>query len=223
MLNNGILEINKLNKDFYEKHAESFDRSRGFYWEIFQDSLKYLKNGFKVLDLGCGNARYLKFLIENGFQIKYNGIDSNEKFIKDNSFKFPEYKFEQIDILESINKLNEKYDFLVVFGVTHHLPSREFRKTWFKEISEMVNKNGICILSFWNFDKDKNNENIKLNYYIKERGDYFLGWKGDYSSHRFCHEYSEEEISEIKKIFSDFLLLEDYFKEDNRYLIFQKN
>jgi len=222
MLNNGILEIIKLTNDFYFKHAESFDRSREFYWKIFEDSLNYLKNGQKILDLGCGNARYFKFLKEKNLQIDYLGLDSNQVFINENKVKYPDAKFEQLDLISSLKEISQKFDLITVFGVTHHLPSKSFREKWFQELTELSSNRGIIILSFWNFNQDKGDQNYIPKEYKIEKGDFFLGWKGDYSVHRFCHFYDEEEIQEVKKIFKDFNLLEDYCKEDNRYLIFQK-
>jgi SAM-dependent methyltransferase len=88
MLNQGIKEINQLNKEFYEIHNESFDKSRkDNYWEGFLNTLKYLNNESKVLDLGCGNARFLNFLLENKLKPNYLGVDNSEEFINRNLAK----------------------------------------------------------------------------------------------------------------------------------------
>lgn len=222
MLNKGILEIIQLNNDFYEKNAKSFDRSREFYWKGFENTLKYIKNGQKILDLGCGNARFYKFLKENNLKINYTGLDSNTMFIQENKEKHPEAKFEKEDIVNNLLSINEKFNFIAVFGVTHHLPGRKFRKIWFHNLKRIVEEGGVIVLSFWQFNKEKNDINFKTKEYLIEKGDYFLGWKGDYSSHRYCHDFSDDELEEIKQIFNDFELMEEFQKEDNKYLLFQK-
>ena len=84
-------QINLLNKDFYEIIADSFDTSRQFAWtgwlELWQDYLqKDLESGvFKVLDLGCGNARFYDFLrekLEGDFAGKK--LDDNETLSLEN-------------------------------------------------------------------------------------------------------------------------------------------
>jgi len=223
MLNKEIEEIIELNNEFYQKHSESFDRSREYYWEGFKDALKYIKKGQKILDLGCGNARFYKFLKENNSEIEYLGVDSNEKFIKENKIKYPEANFELKDIISNSPQTNEKFNIIVIFGVTHHLPKREFRKNWFKNLEQLLTENGILVISFWNFDKSKDDLNFIPKEYIKEQGDYFLGWKGDYSSHRYCHDYNQNELEEIKNILSNFKIIEEFNKEDNHYLILKMN
>jgi len=223
MLNTGILEIAQLNNEFYSKNAESFDKSREFYWKGFENSLKYLKSGMQILDLGCGNARFLKFLSENKISINYLGVDSNDSFIESNKKKFPNDNFLKVDFINTEKViLDHQFDAVVGFGITHHIPSKDFRKIWFRNLGELVSQNGYLILSFWNFDKSKDDTQFKTNFYRKENGDYFLGWKGDYSQHRYCHEYDQEELNEIKKIYSNFEVIEEFDKEDNKYIIFHK-
>ena len=223
MIKKDILEINELNSKFYSLHTESFDRSREFYWEGFDDTLELISENSKVLDLGCGNARFYKFLEENELETNYLGVDNNPNFIEKNKENYPKAKFECLDVITSLNQIQETFEVVVIFGVTHHIPSKEYRKVWFEKISKLVEKDGFLIVSFWNFDKDKEDKSFQPEFYNKEEGDYFLGWKKDFSEHRYCHIYSEEEINEVKEIFKEFSVVRDFNKEDNRYLILQKN
>jgi len=223
MLNQGIIEINQINKDFYSKHNESFDKSRkNNFWDGFGNVKKYLKEGQKILDLGCGNGRFLDFLIQNHAKFDYYGVDNSAEYINKNKQNYPNYKFSEIDVISNLKAINSKYDLVTVFGVTHHIPSSEYRKEWFQKLGETIDSSGILVLSFWQFNLNKADQNFKPNFYQIEKNDYFLGWKGDFSIHRYCHFFDIEEIIEIKKILSNFVVLEEFSLDDNKYLILKK-
>jgi len=225
MNNKGIQEIISLNKDFYTKHNESFDKSRSFgFWDGFNDILEFVPQDLKILDLGCGNARFLKFLLEKNIEIKYYlGLDNSSEFILKNSQNYEKYQFKELDVISHIDQIDQKYSLVVAFGITHHIPDKEFRKNWFQKVEEKTEKGGFIVISFWNFDKDKNDKNFKPLKYKTQEGDYFLGWKEDYTSHRYCHFFESSEIIEVIQIFKDSTLLKKFDKDQNTYLILQKN
>jgi hypothetical protein len=85
-----------------------------------------------------------------------------------------------------------------------------------------VSNEGIMVLSFWNFEKNKADLHFKTENYTAETGDYFLGWKDNYSSHRYCHFYEEKEIKEIINYLGNFELISKFEKDKNTYLILKK-
>jgi SAM-dependent methyltransferase len=223
MLNQGNIEINQLNSEFYSKHNESFDKSRkDNFWKGFENVKKYLKNDQKILDLGCGNGRFLEFLRQNQTKFDYLGVDNSSDFITKNTQNYQNYEFIEMDIVSDLGQIINKYDLVTLFGVTHHIPSYEYRMEWFHKLGEILNIDGVLVLSFWEFNFAKADKDFKPNFYQIEKNDYFLGWKGDFSSHRYCHYFDQEEIEEIKKILSNFRVLEEYSLDDNRYLILKK-
>lgn len=224
MLNDGIIEINNLNKEFYAKHNESFDKSRFMEWEGFNNVLKYITKDTKILDLGCGNGRFLEFLNNKNTQFdSYLGIDNSADFINKNKLKFSNAKFEERDILNQIDEITNKYDLVVIFGVSHHIPYEEYRKEWFQKIKNLISKNGTLVISFWEFDIKKADQKFSPKIYKPQKGDYFLGWKDDFSQHRFCHYYDEKELQNIISIFQGFEVSEIFSKDKNKYLILKNN
>jgi SAM-dependent methyltransferase len=225
MNNKGIREIIEINKDFYSKHNESFDKSRSFgFWEGFEDLLEVIPENLKILDLGCGNARFLKFLLEKNFTIKeYLGIDNSVEFTEKNSENYKNFNFKNLDVITDLNMIQENFSLITAFGITHHIPNKEFRKEWFSKIEDMAIRGGFIILSFWNFDRNKSDINFQPKTYKMENGDYFLGWKDNFSSHRFCHYFSTLEINEIILCFKNSTLIKQFDKDQNTYLILQKN
>lgn len=55
-------------------------------------------HGSSVMDVGCGLAHLAEFLAENGLDGEYTGIDINQDFVDVCRAKFPETRFECLDI-----------------------------------------------------------------------------------------------------------------------------
>lgn len=211
-----ILLINKTTTGFYSSVAKSFSETRQHEWEGWRRSLPYVKEAKTLLDLGCGNRRYSKYLKENNINID---IDNYDNFAWDE-------KVEQVDIIESL--LNDRlildsYDVAVCFGVMHHIPTSELRDKLLKELT----KSKIAIVSFWQFEKDKRIFNKakettklaqeKLGLQNLEENDYFLGWKDREDVFRFCHNFTDQEINTIK---NNFKTIEEFNADKyNKYLI----
>ena len=223
MLNEGLNEINNLNKEFYEKHNESFDKSRFMEWQGFFETLDFINENSTILDVGCGNGRFLEFLIKNNIKFKsYLGIDNSPEFIEKNRLKYLEHQFEVVDVITKIEDVKENYDIVLLFGVTHHIPYEEYRRDWFNKIKNLVSKNGVLAVSFWEFDPKKEDKEFRTKVYRPQEGDYFLGWKDNYDYHRFCHLFSEKELSGIIKVFSNFEVIKEFNQDKNKYLIFKR-
>lgn len=53
----------------------------------------------RILDIGCGNGEFLKFLKIHGFRGRYHGIDLHPGMIAEAKQRFPDYDFERRDVL----------------------------------------------------------------------------------------------------------------------------
>ena len=81
-------QILELNKKFYQSVAYSFSETRQTPWkgwgkvvEIINDVLKNEK--IKILDLGCGNGRFLEYIKKSFSNYEYVGMDENEDLLKE--------------------------------------------------------------------------------------------------------------------------------------------
>lgn len=150
--------IDKTRSD-YNLIAEDFSRTRGRIWEetrfLFED---YLKEGDKVLDLGCGNGRYYE-LFKN---TEYTGIDNSEKLIKIAQNKYPKINFQVADSLNLPFEENS-FDKIYSIAVLHRIPSKEFRLRFFEEARRVLKKDGNLIITVWRLPiKQYNKKNIFL-------------------------------------------------------------
>ena len=222
-----INEILKLNEAFYKKASVSFSNTRQNYWKGWGRAIDVLSfNGYStinVLDAGCGNGRFLGFLKERlpSLEVKYTGVDISEELLTEARTKYPGGDFIKGDVLLKLPE--EKFNLVVCFGVTHHIPSVALRTKFFTELSATVVNDGYLIITFWNFDTSKA---VKK---LEENGDYLLGWDNKTDLQRYCHFYSEEEKTDFAGMLSkNGLALVNTFCEDgknagsNDYFIFRK-
>ena len=78
---NNSEQILKINNESYERISSSFSASRNRPWPDVDYALKkYLKDGSRVLDIGCGNGRLVHSLFKSK-NIDYLGFD-NSKSLK---------------------------------------------------------------------------------------------------------------------------------------------
>ena len=141
--------------NFYKNVEEKFSKTRQSPWKGWEECLKYIKNGDKICDLGCGNGRFYAYLLDRGLNIDYTGYDTNEFFLTEAKNKYPTGNFIKKDIFNNLDEITKKFDVIVGFGITHHLPV-EIENKWFKSLKNLVNKKeSYLILSFWDFTKDK--------------------------------------------------------------------
>jgi len=133
-------------KNSYDLIAEDFSRTRKFVWKEFGSLAGYAENGDKILDLGCGNGRFVELFKNKG--VKYIGIDVSEKLIEIARKKYPEEKFQVFDGLK-IPSEDNYFDKIFCIAVLHHIPGEELRRQFLEEARRVLKPGGKIILSAW--------------------------------------------------------------------------
>ena len=231
----------KLTGNFYTTVGSEFDHTRQSHWkgwEIISDYiLTYLDNQqLSVLDLGCGNGRFLEYFLEDGrLEISsYTGVDSNEYLLQKAKDKFELLKHMRVqfvnkDCIGEIDSIEGKFNIVAAFGITHHVPSKEFRKKWFLNLADKVSENGFLVFSNWRIDLIENfgGKLVKSDLDL-EGNDYILGW-GDTQAKRYVHIYTDSEMKELEETLKDasFNLVRSFSDDGrngklNEYFVFKK-
>ncbi len=216
-----ISTLNQLNQTFYQTVAQDFSNTRNYSWPGWEKLLpsitELLKNKktIRVLDLGCGNGRFALFLAQHfAGQIDYLGLDSDEQLLSIAQKKLSDQniktKFEQFDLVENLlnqqltDKLTEKFDLIVMFGVIHHLPALQLRQQLMSSLNSLLNHDGLLIFSCWQFAKDErfkdrvvDPKNLKIDPQNLEHNDYILDWKQGQTAYRYCHFVDEQELANL--------------------------
>lgn len=134
----------------YDSIAEEFDRTRQHSWALFDDFASYLIEDARVLDVGCGNGRLLKFLEGKSWK-SYKGIDLSRNLLE---LARKQHKESKVSFREgSITALPVKagsYDAVFSIAVLHHVPSRVFQVQALTELERSLDHEGHLFLTVWN-------------------------------------------------------------------------
>jgi len=221
------MNVNKiidLNDSFYNKVWKQFSNTRQYPlsgWNPLIPIIKRRFDRFSILDVGCGNGRFYGFLKNKFDSFDYTGMDNNKHLLDIFKRFYPKASVIRKNIFDNVSSLNKRFDVIVAFGVTHHVPGKSFRIEWFNNICSLLNSGGLAIFTFWDFLYKKPTPAPKL-----EKNDFYLGWDNKKDVMRYCHFYSKEELISIRNILSkkDIKLISTYKHDGNKnvYLIFEK-
>jgi len=248
-----VEKLNDLNLTFYREIAPYFDSSRSYPWngweQLFttlstvQPELLHSKEttipiqSLRVLDVGCGNGRFVEFLEKNHVQFTYLGSDS-DTYLLDKArerYNSQQVQFIQNDIIRDLSKGTGKlhgkdlkkrqapgqFNLIVAFGVLHHIPSYKLRLKFLKQLAGNLASNGFLIVSIWKF-MELESYKKKAIPWIKtdikpealEPHDYLLPWQRGREAIRYCHYVDSEE--QMKLITESKLKLVASFRADGR-------
>jgi ubiquinone/menaquinone biosynthesis C-methylase UbiE len=188
--------LNKTVSD-YNSIAEKYSRVRGKEWKEMDFLFdKYLKTDDVVLDFGCGNGRFYSSFIKNN--VRYLGVDPSSKLIKIAKANYPLADF-QTAAIDSLPFSEKYFDKVYSIAVLHHIPSREYRLQFLKEIKRVLKLEGYLILTVWNL-KEKLKAPGFFEWFKRirlDKGDIFLPWYG--SEETYFHCFNLEELVQLVK------------------------
>jgi SAM-dependent methyltransferase len=236
-----VRTLRALNRRFYRERASEFSRTRERPWSgwsaLFDRACEFLPVRPRVLDVGCGNGRFARFLERRlGEDFDYVGVDESSLGLAEARKRLGGRK--NITLLESdfSTSLPEgTFDFVVLFGVLHHVPGRSNRLDLLKRLEARLASGGLLAFSIWRFaglprfqrkivpwDEFRARTGIPIEEKDLEPGDHILTWGGTPEAHRYCHAMSEEEERDIARRLDLALLSSfDAAGEPNRYFVFR--
>ena len=208
-------------RDDYNKIAGRFSLTRKkAFWGETDVFVKYIKEGDRVLDLGCGNGRLYGFLKEKS--IDYTGIDNSEKLTEEAKKEWGESdscRFYVEDILDFND--SKKYDVIFMIAVLHHIPGKRLRQEIIEKAERFLKKDGILVITNWNLFQKNYLAHVLKNIFLKiifrSRLDFFdalIPWKnfetGKAEARRYVHAFTLRELRNLVKK-SNFKIIENFY------------
>jgi ubiquinone/menaquinone biosynthesis C-methylase UbiE len=224
-------ELNKLVTNNYNKIADHYSETRKKeLWPYLTKILNNIPENSHILDVGCGSGKILHAFIEK--KINYLGIDPCNGLLNNAHHDFPDYTFQNGDILElgKIPKIN--FDFVFAIAVLHHIPNKKDRIIALKQLRNKIKTNGEIVISVWDLRSQKKFRKLLWKFWFlklinknkMDSGDIVFDWKnkdGIITSKRYYHAFTKKELKKIIKKAK--LKIIDFKKTDyNFYLTLKK-
>jgi tRNA (uracil-5-)-methyltransferase TRM9 len=242
-----IRQLNLLNQQFYQKVGQSFSDTRQHPWPGWEVVWSHLQTQFekpqpaRVLDLGCGNGRFAKFLASKTKHFSYLGIDQDEQLLEFARQELEHHvldsttllKLDLIDALltnDHLPQVTGQFDVIVLLGVLHHVPSHQLRQKLLQILRNLLTPTGTLVVTCWQFQHSRNlmtrqvsPATLAVDSAELEPNDYFLTWEREVPATRYCHLIDQSEQDQLveevglKKI-SRFVA-DGFFSKANEYLV----
>src|SRR6185436_10867487 len=217
-------QLADLNRRFYADHATNFAYARSTPQPGIQRILSRIPSGVHVLEIGCGDGKVARALIENTAIGSYLGLDLDETMIerarqvaggkwqvKDDlppaTFHLPPISFALADLtsLDWSHVLSRSFDWILAFSVFHHLPGFESRTRILRDLAGHLAPGGTCVISNWQFTRRERLKQrivpwsaLNLTPSDVEPNDYLLSWeRNNQRGLRYVHVLNESEARQM--------------------------
>jgi len=132
--------------EFYKDEQTAYT---SWYMFMFPELISELKSDSKILEVGCGQAKGLRYLANKNHIKQENifGIDQSPTAIKFAKTRLPKANLKQGDAY-SLDFTNNSFDFVLMMEVIEHL---ENPLKALKEAFRVLKSNGVLIVSFPNY------------------------------------------------------------------------
>ena len=208
-------------KTDYKTIAREFSDTRAFVWPEMKLLSERIKSGDRVIDVGCGNGRFLDALAKKG--IDYTGVDNQEAFLEVARKKYPKHKFEKADLLD-LPFPDGEFDVVVLIAVLQHIPSKEYRAQAIENASRVLKKGGLLLMTSWNFWQQQYIFKYPIKFSIKKifgltqldfKDLYFKPWnKGEVD--RYYHAFTRGEVRRLLESFGLSIVKNEYYLKEEQ-------
>lgn len=193
-----------LNRDFYCQMAAPFARSRSQPQPGYERLAAELPHPCPhLLDLGCGDGRFGRYLLARQAIAAYTGVDFSPELVATTP-NFPG-RFHQRDLSQPrcLDGMGE-FPAIACLATLQHIPGRTNRQRLLAEIAQHLSPGGRLLLSNWQFlthprqrRKIVDWATIGLTPAAVEANDYLLNWQRDGYALRYLSLIDQTEITTL--------------------------
>lgn len=204
-----VEKLNALNRQFYERFAESFAASRGETEPGLERVLAEVHPGDRLLDLGCGQGRIAQLLPAG---VAYTGLDYAPALLSIAQQQAEAAGLSACFVVGDLlaetwpEAVGGPFEWVVLRAVLHHIPGYANRLAVLRRAAERLTPQGRLVLANWQFleiERLKRRllpwERVGLTATDVEPGDYLLDWQRDGYGVRYVHLVDEAETEALAR------------------------
>jgi SAM-dependent methyltransferase len=200
-----VQTIVNLNRRFYEQFAASFAETRQNPQPGYEQLLALFSRDRvnRVLDVGCGNGRFGRFLSSRHIPIDYIGVDFSQGLLSYGSEGQGCFIARDLSRPESLAELG-LYDVIVCLSTIQHIPGHINRLRLVAEMRDHLQIDGRLVIANWQFlDSPRQRKKIRpwqevgINPLDVEHNDYVLSWQRGELGLRYVAYINEHTIAEL--------------------------
>ena len=136
--------------EVYDKIATHFSHTRYKPWPQVENFLKSLPENSLILDIGCGNGKYL----QSNDKINIIGTDRSINLLKICREKILNSQLFSCDSLK-LPIRNNTFDAAISIAVIHHFSNDNLRIQAIKEIVRILKINGLFLIYVWAIEQQE--------------------------------------------------------------------
>lgn len=216
----------------YNTIGADFAATRARPWPEWNYLQKRVRNGDRVLDIGCGNGRLLQSL--EGKTVRYHGIDGSESLIgkaREHWVNERDASFSVWAAPDPLPFADNCFDWVVSAAFLHHIPSQKLRVEHLREVCRVLSPESAFFLSVWNLWQKKFLRQL-VHYTTKkvfgqselDFFDLFIPYTQTNLQHkvqRYHHAFRKRELARLLRD-AGFILIENCSTERNLCLVAKK-
>lgn len=217
------LRLVELNRLFYETFGEPFSASRrrpqpG--WERLLLRVAALPDS-SVLDVGCGDGRFGRFLRGRGHHGPYVGVDFSAALLMQTP-DWTESQFLSRDLSapECLAGMGQ-HDLVVCLSTLQHIPGQTNRLRLLADLAGCLTDGGVLVLANWQFTGSQRQQRkispwsaVGIDECELEAGDYLLSWSRGGQGYRYVALL--DEVTMLRMAAAAGLRLVEQFRSDGR-------
>ena len=218
-----LLALNEINRRFYTSRACEFRQTRQAPWPGWHRVASHLEqrrdpqSPLRVLDLGCGSGRLLRFLEAHlRGEVDYWGLDVVLPPAAERAPTSRTRHWLAHDMVAAVgpravpDEVGGCFDLIAVFGVLHHLPSFSLRRALLADLCSRLSARGLLALSLWQFGARQRftrrivawsaceaMTGVAVDPEQLEPRDWLLAWGAERAIARYCHHVTTQEWEEL--------------------------